>query len=356
MNCNIAVIKGDGVGPEIIDEGIKVLNKICCKFNHRFDCEYVLAGGCAIDEIGEPLPNKTVETCRKNEAVLLGAVGGAKWDKCKGDKRPESGLLKLRESLGLFANLRPATMYESIKEASPLRTDIVEKGIDFVVVRELTGGIYFGERGRKIIDGIENAYDVEIYNENEIRRIGKRAFEIARNRNKKLISVDKANVLESSRLWRSIMEDLAKEFEDVELSHMYVDNAAMQVVKDPSQFDVIVTNNIFGDIISDEASMITGSIGMLPSASLREDSFGMYEPIHGSAPDIAGKDIVNPIATILSVSMMLRHSFNLEEEAKCIEDAVQSVLNKGYRTIDIYNGVGNVVGTRAMGELIVNEI
>ncbi|MCC0704164.1 3-isopropylmalate dehydrogenase [Clostridioides sp. ES-S-0049-02] len=356
MNCKVAVIKGDGVGPEIIKEGIKVLNKICYKFNHKFDCEYVLAGGCAIDETGETLPDKTVEICRKNEAVLLGAVGGPKWDKCKGDARPEAGLLKLRESLGLFANLRPATIYESIKESSPLRADIVEKGIDFVVVRELTGGIYFGERGRKIIDGVEEAYDVEVYNENEIRRIGRRAFEIARDRKKKLVSIDKANVLESSRLWRGIMENLAKEFDDVELSHMYVDNAAMQVVKDPSQFDVIVTNNIFGDIISDEASMVTGSIGMLPSASLREDSFGMYEPIHGSAPDIAGKDIVNPIATILSVAMMLRHSFNLEDEAKCIEDAVQNVLRKGYRTSDIYNSIGTVVGTKKMGELIVNEI
>jgi 3-isopropylmalate dehydrogenase len=356
MDFKIAVIKGDGVGPEIVDEGIKVLNKIGEKYNHKFGYEYVLGGGSAIDKTGEPLPDETLEVCKSSDAVILGAVGGPKWDKLEGNVRPEKGLLKLREGLGLFANLRPATMYDSIKEASPLRKDISEKGIDFIVVRELTGGIYFGERGRNIVDNIEVAYDVEKYGEDEIRRIGNRAFEIARKRNKKLTSIDKANVLESSRLWRKIINELATDYKDVEVSHMYVDNAAMQLIKDPSQFDVIVTNNIFGDIISDEASMITGSIGMLPSASLREDSFGMYEPIHGSAPDIAGKNIVNPIATILSVAMLLRHSLNLEKEAKDIEESVQKVLNKGYRTGDIYNGIGTIVGTEEMGNLIVNEI
>ena len=283
-------------------------------------------------------------------------MGGPKWDNIESSIRPEKGLLALRSGLELFVNLRPATMHESIKEASPLRSDIVEKGIDFVVVRELTGGIYFGERKTEVIDNVEVAYDVEKYDENEIRRIGKKAFETARIRNKKLTCVDKANVLDSSKLWRKIMKELEKGYKDVELSFMYVDNAAMQLIKDPSQFDVIVTNNIFGDIISDEASMITGSIGMLPSASLRSDSFGMYEPIHGSAPDIAGQNIVNPIATILSVAMMLRYSFSLEEEAKKIEDAVTSVLNKGYRTRDIYNNRGTIVGTKEMGDLIVKEI
>ena len=356
MDYKIAVIKGDGVGPEIIDEGIKVLNKIGEKYNHNFKLTNVLGGGSAIDKTGVPLPKETLEECKNSDAVLLGAVGGPKWDNIESSIRPEKGLLALRSGLELFVNLRPATMHESIKEASPLRSDIVEKGIDFVVVRELTGGIYFGERKTEVIDNVEVAYDVEKYDENEIRRIGKKAFETARIRNKKLTCVDKANVLDSSKLWRKIMKELEKGYKDVELSFMYVDNAAMQLIKDPSQFDVIVTNNIFGDIISDEASMITGSIGMLPSASLRSDSFGMYEPIHGSAPDIAGQNIVNPIATILSVAMMLRYSFSLEEEAKKIEDAVTSVLNKGYRTRDIYNNRGTIVGTKEMGDLIVKEI
>lgn len=356
MNFKIAVIKGDGVGPEIINEGIKVLNKIEKKYNHKFELTEVLAGGCAIDKENTPLPERTLEECKKSDAVLLGAVGGAKWDNIDPSIRPEKGLLGLRSGLNLFVNLRPATMHESIKESSPLRSDIVEKGVDFVVVRELTGGIYFGERKTEVINNVEVAYDVEKYDENEIRRIGKKAFETARIRNKKLTCVDKANVLDSSKLWRKVMIELSKDYKDVELNFMYVDNAAMQLIKNPSQFDVIVTNNIFGDIISDEASIITGSIGMLPSASLREDKFGMYEPIHGSAPDIAGKNIVNPIATILSVAMMLRYSFNLEREAKDIEDAVTKVLNKGYRTADIYNKKGTVVGTKEMGDLIVNEI
>ena len=356
MNFKIAVIKGDGVGPEIINEGIKVLNKIEEKYNHKFELTEVLAGGCAIDKENTPLPERTLEECKKSDAVLLGAVGGPKWDNIEPSIRPEKGLLGLRSGLNLFVNLRPATMYESIKESSPLRSDIVEKGVDFVVVRELTGGIYFGERKTEVINNVEVAYDVEKYDENEIRRIGKKAFETARIRNKKLTCVDKANVLDSSKLWRKVMIELSEDYKDVELNFMYVDNAAMQLIKNPSQFDVIVTNNIFGDIISDEASIITGSIGMLPSASLREDKFGMYEPIHGSAPDIAGKNIVNPIATILSVAMMLRYSFNLEREAKDIEDAVTKVLNKGYRTADIYNKKGTVVGTKEMGDLIVNEI
>ena len=356
MNFKIAVIKGDGVGPEIINEGIKVLNKIEKKYNHKFELTEVLAGGCAIDKENTPLPERTLEECKKSDAVLLGAVGGAKWDNIDPSIRPEKGLLGLRSGLNLFVNLRPATMHESIKESSPLRSDIVEKGVDFVVVRELTGGIYFGERKTEVINNVEVAYDVEKYDENEIRRIGKKAFETARIRNKKLTCVDKANVLDSSKLWRKVMIELSEDYKDVELNFMYVDNAAMQLIKNPSQFDVIVTNNIFGDIISDEASIITGSIGMLPSASLREDKFGMYEPIHGSAPDIAGKNIVNPIATILSVAMMLRYSFNLEREAKDIEDAVTKVLNKGYRTADIYNKKGTVVGTKEMGDLIVNEI
>ncbi len=356
MDFKIAVIKGDGVGPEIIDEGIKILNKIGEKFNHNFECTNVLGGGAAIDVYGVPLPEESLDVCKQSDAVLLGAVGGPKWDNVPSEVRPEKGLLALRSNLGLFVNLRPATMHESIKESSPLRADIVEKGIDFVVVRELTGGIYFGERKTGVEDGIEFAYDVEKYDENEIRRIGKKAFETAMIRNKKLTCVDKANVLDSSKLWRKVLNELAKDYPEVELSYMYVDNAAMQLVKDPSQFDVIVTNNIFGDIISDEASMITGSIGMLPSASVRGDNFGMYEPIHGSAPDIAGQNIVNPIATILSVAMMLRYSFKLEEEAKAIEQAVTNVLDAGYRTKDIYNGVGQVVGTVEMGDLIQKQI
>lgn len=356
MDYKIAVIKGDGVGPEIINEGIKILNKIGEKYNHNFKLTEVLGGGSAIDEVGNPLPKETLDECKKSDAVLLGAVGGTKWDNIEPSIRPEKGLLDLRSGLNLFVNLRPATIHDSIKESSPLRSDIVEKGIDFVVVRELTGGIYFGERKTEVLDNVEVAYDVEKYDENEIRRIGKKAFEAARIRNKKLTCVDKANVLDSSKLWRKIMKAISEEYKDVELDFMYVDNAAMQLIKNPSQFDTIVTNNIFGDIISDEASMLTGSIGMLPSASLRDDKFGMYEPIHGSAPDIGGKDVANPIATILSVAMMLRYSFDLEKEAKEIEDAVTKVLSKGYRTIDIYNGKGYIIGTKEMGCLIANKI
>ncbi len=356
MDFKIAVIKGDGVGPEIIDESIKVLQKIGEVYNHKFEFRYALGGGAAIDKVGNPLPEESLDICRNSQGVLLGAVGGPKWDNVNGEIRPEKGLLRLREELGLFANLRPVSVYENIKEISPLKIDRLKGKVDFVVVRELTGGIYFGERGTSTIDGVSEAYDVEKYTEKEIRRIGKMAFDIASRRRKKLISVDKANVLESSRLWRSIIDDISKEYKDIELLHMYVDNAAMQLIKDPSQFDVILTNNIFGDIISDEASMITGSIGMLPSASLRNDNFGMYEPIHGSAPDIAGKGIVNPIATILSASMLLRHSLNLNIESDSIDKAVQEVLSKGYKTEDIYEGYGKKVSTKEMGDLICNHI
>ena len=356
MDFKIAVIKGDGVGPEIVNEGLKVLDKIAQKYNHKFKYTNVLGGGAAIDETGEPLPKESLDICKASDAVLLGAVGGPKWDNIESSKRPEKGLLALRSGLGLFVNLRPATMHESIKEASPLRADIVEKGVDFVVVRELTGGIYFGERKTGVENGVEFAYDVEKYDENEIRRIGKKAFETAMIRNKKLTCVDKANVLDSSKLWRKVLNELAKDYPEVELSYMYVDNAAMQLVKDPSQFDVIVTNNIFGDIISDEASMITGSIGMLPSASVRGDDFGMYEPIHGSAPDIAGKGIANPLATILSGGMMLKHSFGLDEEADVIEKAVLSVLEDGYRTGDIMSEGMKQVGTEEMTKLVIEKI
>lgn len=356
MNKKIAVIKGDGVGPEIIEEGIKILKKIEQKYDHKFEITEVFGGGASIDKYGEPLTNETLEICKNSDAVLLGAVGGPKWDKVESEKRPEKGLLKLREGLGLFANLRPATMHQSIKQSSPLRADIVEKGIDFIVVRELTGGIYFGKRQTGIQNGVEFASDEEKYDANEIERIAKKAFEIAMTRKKKLVCVDKANVLDSSKLWRKVIDKMAKDYEQVQVSYMYVDNAAMQIVRDPSQFDVIVTNNIFGDIISDEASIVTGSIGMLPSASIRSDSFGMYEPIHGSAPDIAGENVVNPIATILSVAMMLRQSFKMETEAKNIEDAVTKVLEKGYRTKDIYNNQGTIMGTKEISQMIQKEI
>jgi 3-isopropylmalate dehydrogenase len=356
MRCNIAVIPGDGIGPEVIEETIKVLKVIGDKFGHRFEYEYVLAGGCAIDKEGIPLPESTLEACKKSDAVLLGAVGGPKWDNPSAKIRPEQALLGLRSGLNLYCNLRPAVLYAPLKNESPLKDSIVENGIDICIVRELTGGIYFGERGIDVIDGIKSAYDIERYNENEITRIAKIAFETAMKRNKKLTSVDKANVLESSRLWRSIVEDMAKDYPEVEVKHLYVDNTAMQLVKDPNQFDVIVTSNIFGDILSDEASMVTGSIGMLPSASLGEGTLGMYEPIHGSAPDIAGQGIANPLATILSAAMMLRYSFNLEEEAKLIENAVLQVLEDGYRTGDLMTEDKKKVGTVEMGKLVCEKL
>lgn len=356
MNYKIAIIPGDGIGPEVVEQTVDVLNCVGDKFNHVFEYEYLLAGGCAIDEKGTPLPEETLEACRKADAVLLGAVGGPKWDDPNAKIRPEQALLGLRGGMNLYCNLRPALLYAPLKNASPLKDNIIGDGIDICVVRELTGGIYFGERGRENINGVQGAYDTERYNASEVRRIAKIGFETAMKRNKKLTSVDKANILESSRLWRSVIEEVARDYPEVEVNHMYVDNAAMQLVRDPRQFDVIVTSNMFGDILSDEASMITGSIGMLPSASLGEGTFGMYEPIHGSAPDIAGKGIANPLATILSASMMLKFSFNLEEEAKLIETSVLKVLENGYRTGDIMSDGMKLVGTKEIGELVLQEI
>ncbi len=356
MELNLAVIKGDGIGPEIVDEALNTLEAIGNKFGHKFNFTEVLAGGCAIDGVGECLPQKTIDICKASDSVILGAVGGPKWDNVDGDKRPERALLGLRENLGLYANLRPAIIHNALSEASPIKKEIVGDSLDILIVRELTGGIYFGDRGYRDGKYGKEAFDTEAYSEFEIRRIAKTAFEAAMCRNKRLTSVDKANVLESSRFWRKIVIDVAKEYPEVELDHMYVDNAAMQLVRNPKHFDVIVTSNIFGDILSDEASQITGSIGMLPSASLGEGTLGMYEPIHGSAPDIAGKDIANPIATILSMAMMLRYSFNLNEEALAIENAVTVVLDEGFRTSDIAEDNIKAVGTKEMGRLIREHI
>ena len=354
MKCSIAVIPGDGIGPEVVEETVKVLKVIGDKFGHRFEYEYVLAGGCAIDKEGTALSDASLEICKKSDAVLLGAVGGPKWD--HGKVRPEQGLFKLRSGMNLYCNLRPAVLYAPLKNESPLKDSIVKDGIDICIVRELTGGIYFGQRGTEEVNGVKSAYDTERYNVNEITRIAKSGFEIAMKRNKKLTSVDKANVLDSSRLWRSIVNEMAKDYPEVEVNHLYVDNAAMQIVRDPNQFDVIVTSNLFGDILSDEASMVTGSIGLLPSASLGDGTLGMYEPIHGSAPDIAGQGIANPLATILSAAMMLRYSFSLEEEAKCIENAVLAVLEDGYRTGDIMTEGKKKVGTIEMGKLVCEKL
>lgn len=356
MKYSIAVIEGDGIGPEIISSAISVLEVIGEKYGHSFCFKKVVAGGKAIDFYGVPLPDETMEICLKSDSVLLGAVGGPKWDTLPGHLRPERALLGIRKGLELYANLRPVKLIPYLKDASPLRADIIEKGFDILIVRELTGGIYFGQRGR--IDGEEGqeAYDTEKYSVKEINRIGKIAFEVALKRQGKVCSIDKANVLESSRLWRETMHELAKNYPDIEYKDMLVDNAAMQLIANPAQFDVIVTSNLFGDILSDEASQLTGSIGMLSSASLGETKRGMYEPIHGSAPDIAGKDIANPIATILSVAMMLRLSFGLDTEAKCIEDAVDSVLSKGYKTKDIAKNGEKTVSCTEMTEQILREI
>ncbi|MBQ4650984.1 MAG: 3-isopropylmalate dehydrogenase [Firmicutes bacterium] len=335
---NIAVVKGDGIGPEIVSSAIKVLEVVAQKYGHTFIFTEYLAGGCAIDACGVPLPEETVAGCKASDSVLLGAVGGPKWDSVPNHLRPEKALLGLRAALGLYTNLRPAKIYPALMEACTLRPDIVEKGFDLVIVRELTGGIYFGERGRRDGKYGPEAFDTEAYSEMEVERIARVAFETARKRRKNVVSIDKANVLETSRLWREVVERVAAEYPDVELAHMYVDNAAMQLVREPSRFDVAVTSNMFGDILSDEASQITGSIGLLPSASLGDSKCGMYEPIHGSAPDIAGTGKANPMATILSTAMMLRYSFDLAEEADCIENAVNQVLEDGYRTADI---VGN---------------
>jgi 3-isopropylmalate dehydrogenase len=356
MDIRIALVPGDGIGPDVIEQTVRVLEKVGEIYGHRFTWDKLLAGGAAIDATGKCLPQETIDGCRDSDAVLLGAVGGWKWDHLPGDERPERALLGLRKELGLFANIRPALLFEELADACPLKAEIVAGGLDIVVVRELTGGIYFGEKGYKQTSMGLAAFDVEQYAEDEIRRIAIVAFDMAMKRNKKVCSVDKANVLESSRLWRKIVTQVAEGYPEVTLEHMYVDNAAMQLVRNPKQFDVIVTSNIFGDILSDEASMITGSIGMLPSASLASGNFGMYEPIHGSAPDIAGQDKANPMATILSAAMMLRYTFSLSKEADAIESAVKAVLAKGYRTPDIQVPGKMIIGTREAGDRIMEEI
>ncbi len=340
MVKNIALLRGDGIGPEIVDSAVQVLEAVADKFGHQFNFTPYLIGGAAIDEAGMPLPQETIDGCLAADSVLLGAVGGPKWDTLPGANRPEKGLLGIRAAMGLYTNLRPAKLYPALKDECPLRPDIVADGFDLMMVRELTGGIYFGERGRREGKYGPEAYDTEAYSEMEIERIARAAFEAARKRRRNVISIDKANVLETSRLWRSIVHRIAEEYPDVTCTDMLVDNAAMQLVRRPSQFDVVVTSNMFGDILSDEASQITGSIGMLPSASLGATTRGLYEPIHGSAPDIAGQDKANPIATILSAAMMLRYAFDMIAEADCIEKAVDSVLNDGLRTADIVGSSG----------------
>ena len=340
MKYNIALLKGDGIGPEIVSSAVKVMEKIGEKYGHEFCFTDYLIGGIAIDTVGEGLPRETVEGCLASDSVLLGAVGGPKWDTLPGNERPEKALLGIRSALGLFTNLRPAKLYPALKEASPLRADIVAKGFDIMMVRELTGGIYFGERGRREGKYGPEAYDTEAYSVMEIERIARVAFETAMKRDKRVISVDKANVLESSRLWRETVHRIAADYPEVTCTDMLVDNTAMQIVRNPAQFDVVVTSNMFGDILSDEASQITGSIGMLASASLGDTKRGLYEPIHGSAPDIAGQNKANPIATILSAAMMLRYSFDLLAEADCIEKAVDKVLENGYRTADLVGDSG----------------
>ena len=352
MKIRLALIPGDGIGPDIVKEAVRVLDKTADIYGHEFEYRTLLAGGCAIDRTGEPLPAETLECAKESDAVLLGAVGGPKWDNVPSSLRPEKALLGLRGGLGLFCNLRPAMLYDELADACPLRSELVEGGLNVMVVRELTGGIYFGERGR---DG-DCAYDTMKYSKGEVERIARKAFEIAMKRNKKLTSVDKANILESSRLWRATVDEVAADYPEVAVNHLYVDNAAMQLVRNPKQFDVILTENMFGDILSDEASMITGSIGMLPSASLRSDSFGMYEPIHGSAPDIAGQNKANPLATILSAAMMLRYSFSLTKEADAIEKAVEETLRQGWRTADIYTEGCRLCGTVEMGDAVISNI
>ena len=335
MEKNIAVIRGDGIGPEIVNEAIGVLDKIAELYGHKWTYVDADMGGCAIDKHGDPLPQSELDKCLQSDSVLLGAVGGDKWNSLPGDKRPEKGLLRLREGMGVYSNNRPAKIWPQLASASPLNAEIVKKGIDFIIVRELIGGIYFGSHRTEEKNGEQNAIDEMCYSESEIERIGRIGFETAKKRGGKLCSVEKSNVLDTSRLWKKVMHRLAEEYPEVELSDMLVDNCAMQIVKNPAQFDVVVTENMFGDILSDEASMITGSIGMIPSSSLGDGTRGLYEPIHGSAPDIAGKDIANPIGTILSAAMMLKYSFDLAPEADAIEAAVSAVLDMGYRTADI---------------------
>lgn len=354
MQYNIAVVKGDGIGPEIVSEAMKTLEKIGETFGHRFVFEQVLAGGGSIDAVGVPLTQEAIESCKRADSVLLGAVGGPKWDDVPSEIRPEKALLGLRSALGLYVNLRPAQMHRALAQACPIKEEIIGDGFDILVCRELIGDVYFGEHGRR--DNGQTGYDDMNYSVSEVERIGRSAFEMAMKRGKKLCSVDKANVLESSRVWRETMHRIRDEYPEVEYSDMYVDNCAMQLIRNPGQFDVIVTGNLFGDILSDEASMITGSIGMLPSASLNAENCGMYEPIHGSAPDIAGKDIANPIATILSCAMMLRYSFGLPGEAAAIERAVTQVLDAGHRTADIASAGETAIGTAQMGKLIRDAI
>ena len=360
MEYKIALIPGDGIGPEIVSEAKKVLDKVCEKYNHTFTYSEVLLGGASIDVHGVPLTDEAIATAKASDAVLMGSIGGdaktSPWYKLEPSKRPEAGLLAIRKALNLFANLRPAYLYNELRDACPLRDEIIGDGFDMIIVRELTGGLYFGARKTTEENGVRTAVDTLSYNENEIRRIAIKAFEIARKRRNKVTSVDKANVLDSSRLWRSVVEDVAKDYPDVTLEHMLVDNCAMQLVRDPKQFDVILTENMFGDILSDEASMVTGSIGMLSSASLNETKLGLYEPSHGSAPDIAGQNKANPIATILSAAMMLRYSLDLDKEADAVEAAVQKVLTDGYRTGDIMSDGCKLVGTKEMGDLIADAI
>ena len=360
MEHKIALIRGDGIGPEIVTEAKKVLDKVCEKYNHSFTYSEVLLGGASIDVHGVPLTEEAIAQAKASDAVLMGSIGGdaktSPWYRLEPSRRPEAGLLAIRKELNLFANLRPAYLYNELKEACPLREEIIGDGFDMIIVRELTGGLYFGERKTTEENGVRKAVDTLTYNENEIRRIAVKAFEIAGKRRKKVTSVDKANVLDSSRLWRSVVEEVAADYPDVTLEHMLVDNCAMQLVRDPKQFDVILTENMFGDILSDEASMVTGSIGMLSSASLNETKFGLYEPSHGSAPDIAGQNKANPIATILSAAMMLRFSLDMDEEADAVEAAVQKVLTEGYRTGDIMSEGCILVGTKEMGDLIAAAI
>ena len=360
MEYKIALIPGDGIGPEIVAEAKKVLDRVCEKYSHKFSYTEVLLGGASIDAHGVPLTDEAIAQAKASDAVLMGSIGGdaktSPWYKLEPSKRPEAGLLAIRKALNLFANLRPAYLYNELRDACPLRDEIIGDGFDMIIVRELTGGLYFGSRKTTEENGVRTAVDTLSYNENEIRRIAIKAFEIARKRRNKVTSVDKANVLDSSRLWRSVVEDVAKDYPDVTLEHMLVDNCAMQLVRDPKQFDVILTENMFGDILSDEASMVTGSIGMLSSASLNETKLGLYEPSHGSAPDIAGQNKANPIATILSAAMMLRYSLDLDKEADAVETAVQKVLTEGYRTGDIMSDGCKLVGTREMGDLIADAI
>ena len=360
MEYKIALIPGDGIGPEIVAEAQKVLDRVCEKYSHKFSYTEVLLGGASIDAHGVPLTEEAIAQAKASDAVLMGSIGGdaktSPWYKLEPSKRPEAGLLAIRKALNLFANLRPAYLYNELRDACPLRDEIIGDGFDMIIVRELTGGLYFGARKTTEENGVRTAVDTLSYNENEIRRIAIKAFEIARKRRNKVTSVDKANVLDSSRLWRSVVEDVAKDYPDVTLEHMLVDNCAMQLVRDPKQFDVILTENMFGDILSDEASMVTGSIGMLSSASLNETKLGLYEPSHGSAPDIAGQNKANPIATILSAAMMLRYSLDLDKEADAVETAVQKVLTAGYRTGDIMSEGCKLVGTKEMGDLIADAI